>query len=270
MIQSVPTASIIAMGVNAVFTSLIPIIAFIIVRKRTNCHQNTVLAGAGTFVVFALVLETILHQVMFHIFGEKLTGNIWLYALYGGLAAALFEETGRLISMKLFMKKNMTKENSLMFGVGHGGAEALLLGVMGGFSNIVMSVMINLGQADMLLATAGENEKDAAIEQLSALSATPSYEFLVACAERLFAFILQLCLSYLVYRAIRYKKPLFYLLAFAVHFAVDASVVVLVKMIPIYAVEFILAAVTVCIALTVYKMYKSEKAAPSDAAESTE
>ncbi len=259
MIQTVPVTSIAAMAANTVFVTLIPIIAFIYVSKKTDCKQNSVLVGAGTFVVFALVLETILHQVVFHIFGENLTGNIWLYALYGGLAAALFEETGRLITMKLFMKKSLTRQNALMFGVGHGGAEALLVGVMGGFSNIVMSIMININQVDKLFATVGENEKDAAVEQLSALSATPAYEYLLAGAERLFAFIIQLCLSYLVYRAVRYKKPLFYLVAVAFHFAIDASLVVLAKSLPIFAVELILLAATTVLTVIIYRMDRAEK-----------
>lgn len=259
MIQTVPVTSIAAMAVNTVFVTLIPIIAFIYVSKKTNCRQNCVLVGAGTFVVFALILETILHQVVFHIFGEKLTGNIWLYALYGGLAAALFEETGRLITMKLFMKKSLTKQNALMFGVGHGGAEALFIGVMSGFSNIVMSVLININQVDQLLATVSENEKNAALEQLSALSTTPAYEYLLAGAERLLAFITQLCLSYLVYRAVRYKKPLFYLLAVTVHFVIDSSLVVLAKSLPVFAIELILLAVTAVLAVIIYRMYQAEK-----------
>jgi uncharacterized membrane protein YhfC len=259
MIQAVPAASIAAMAVNAIIVTLIPIVVFIYINKKTNCKQNSVLVGAGTFVVFALVLETILHQIVFRIFGEKLTGNIWLYALYVGLAAALFEETGRLITMKLFMKKSLTKQNALMLGVGHGGAEALLVGVMGGFSNIVMSIMININQVDKLLATVGENEKDAAVEQLSALSTTPAYEYLLAGAERFLAFVLQICLSYIVYRAVRYKKPLFYILAVAIHFAVDAVLAVLVKIIPVFAVELILTAEVILITVITYKMYRAEK-----------
>ncbi|MBE6828241.1 MAG: YhfC family intramembrane metalloprotease [Ruminococcaceae bacterium] len=258
MIQSVPFASIIAMTVNAVIVTLIPITAFIYLNKKVKCNQNCVLIGAGTFIVFALILESLLHQIVFHFFGGALTGNTWFYALYGGLAAGLFEETGRYISMKLFMKKSLTKQNSLMFGIGHGGAEAILIAAMSAFSNIVMSVMINAGQVDKLLALAGEGEKEIAIQQLSALSETPPHEFLLSTAERLFAFVLQICLSYIVYRAVRYKKPLFWVLAVVIHFAVDASVTVLVKKIPIYCIEIILAVETVCLALTVYKAYKAE------------
>lgn len=259
MIQSVPALSIAIFAINAVIILAIPIAALIIIVKKTKCNPVYILAGAGTFIVFALILETLLHQVVFHFFGETLTGNIWLYALYGGLTAGLFEETGRYISMKLFMKKALTKQNSLIFGVGHGGAEAIIVGAMTAFSNIVMSVMINTGQIDKLLSTVDSSQKEAAVAQLSALSTTPAGELLLGGFERLSAFGIQICLSYIVYRAVKNKKPLFYILAVAIHFAVDASLAVLAKYIPLYCVEIILAAETVCMALIVFNKYKSEK-----------
>lgn len=259
MIPNVPVQSIAFMSVNAIIVTLIPIVAFIIINKKTNCKQNCVLVGAGTFVVFALVLETLLHQLVFHFYQKELTENIYLYALYGGLAAGLFEETGRFISMKLFMKKALSKENSLMYGVGHGGAEAIIVGAMTAYSNIVLSVMININQIDSLLSTVPDTQKDAVIEQFSALSTTPGYEFLLAAAERFFAFILQICLSYIIYRAVRYKKPLFFVLAVAIHFAVDAGTVILSKNIPAYLVEVILAVTVICTAFITFGRYKAEK-----------
>jgi uncharacterized membrane protein YhfC len=261
MIQAVPAISIVCMAAAAAAATALPVAAFICLIKKRKGNPLNVFVGAGTFVVFALVLETVLHQVVFHFFGETLLGNIWLYALYGGLAAALFEETGRFISMKLFMKKSLTKQDALMFGVGHGGAEAIITGtIMTSFSNIIMSVMINANQVDKLLATAGEAEKDAAVAQLSALSTTPAGEFLLGGFERLIAFALQIGLSYLVYRAVRYKKPLFYVLAVAIHFAVDAVTAVLSKKISVYAVELILAVAIISLSFVIFKMYKAEKA----------
>ena len=57
-----------------------------------------------TFIISALVLEKLLHAAVFKAFGTALNANIWLYTLYGGLAAAVFEETGRLLAMKYAMK----------------------------------------------------------------------------------------------------------------------------------------------------------------------
>lgn len=259
MINSVPALSIAAMAVSLAVCIAIVLLGFVLLNKKTKGDSNCILIGAGTFVVFALVLETILHQVMFRVFGEALTGNIRIYALYGGAAAALFEETGRLITMKLFMKNKLKKENALMFGLGHGGAEAIIVGAMTYMSNIALSVMINKNMSDMLLSSAQGSVREQATEQLSALGATPAYQFLLGGAERVLAFVLQLCLSYIVYRAVKNKKPVFYLLAVFIHFAVDAGLVIIMKKLPVYAVEIILAVMVITIAIITFNKYKAEK-----------
>ena len=60
----VPTSSIILMAVNAVFGIAVPIIlSWYLVRKH-HARLSTILIGAGTFILFALVLESLLHQLV--------------------------------------------------------------------------------------------------------------------------------------------------------------------------------------------------------------
>ena len=259
MIQSVSVLSIAAMAVVAAVTVVIPIILFIILNKKVKCRQTCVLVGAGTFVVFALILETLLHQLVFHFYGKQLTDNIYLYALYGGLAAGLFEEVGRFISMKLFMKKDLTKANALMYGIGHGGAEMFLVGGMTYFSNIVISVLINIGQFEPMLATLDETAKSQVIEQYSALWNLPAGQFLLAAVERILALAIQICLSYIVYRAVKDKKTLLLILAVAIHFAFDAGLVIILKKTSALVAEVILFVAAVCFSLIVLKFFRAEK-----------
>jgi len=261
MLGTVPAMNIAAMVVTAVVTVLIPITAFIILNKKAKCKQTCVLVGAGTFIVCALILESIVNFAVSRLLGETLRENIWVYALYGGLAAGLFEETGRYISMKLFMKKDLTKQNAFMYGIGYGGAEAVIVGTMTYVSNIAVSVMINIGQFEPMLAQLDEAAKAQVIEQYSALWNLPAYEFLLAGLERASAFVLQLCFTYIIYRAVKNKKPALYVLSVFMHFAVDAGTVLLLKkaMLPSVAVEFILVAVTAVLATVIYKQYKAEK-----------
>ena len=49
---------------------------------------------------------------------------IKLYALYGGLAAGLFEETGRLLAFRFILKPHTARITALSYGIGHGGIEA--------------------------------------------------------------------------------------------------------------------------------------------------
>ena len=69
----------------------------------------------------------------------------------------------------------------------------------------------------------------------------------------------EICLSYIVYRAVKNKKPLLYILAVAIHFAVDASLVVIMKYVSVYTVEAILLLTVTVIALITFSKYKAEK-----------
>ena len=85
----------------------------------------------------AMLLEQLLHVLVIQLCGLKAQSRPWLYYVYAALAAAVFEETGRLIAMKFWMKKWLDFPNALMYGIGHGGVEAILLG---GFSGISLPV----------------------------------------------------------------------------------------------------------------------------------
>ena len=111
----IPTSTLISMAVAALLGFAVPVaLAWWLVRKY-QIRWQTILIGAGTFIVFALVLEPILHQVVLKgPYGTQLMSNVWYYALYGGLAAGLFEETGRFLSMKFLMKKISTLQNIML------------------------------------------------------------------------------------------------------------------------------------------------------------
>ena len=78
---------------------------------------TTFLIGAGTFILFAFVLENLFHAlvllVLFPNAETVIRGNIWLYGLYGGLAAGLFEETGRLLAFRFVLRRRQDRITSL-------------------------------------------------------------------------------------------------------------------------------------------------------------
>ena len=72
------------------------------------------------------------------------------------------------------------------------------------------------------------------------------------------AFVLHICLSYIVYRAAKDKKLLYYLLAVVIHAAVDAGVVLLGSMLPDYCMEIVLAVIVIILAVVTVKKYRAE------------
>ena len=101
-----PGATIGCIFISLVIALGLPIVLSIVWGKKTRSKASSFWIGAGTFVVFALILESIVHNIVLKAVGTETFNSLAFYAIYGGLAAGLFEETGRFLVMKLFMKKN--------------------------------------------------------------------------------------------------------------------------------------------------------------------
>ena len=212
--------------------------------KKYKVKLSTILIGAATFIVFALLLEPILHQIVLRgPYGETIQNNTWYYALYGGLAAGLFEETGRFLSMKFLMKKEpSTVMPAVAYGMGHGGAEMLVLFGVGMVSTLVMALMINTGQADALAAQAPPEAQGQLQAQLEQIQSASTATYILGLWERFSAIILQLSLSVLVWAAVRKGGKWLWLFPAAIllHALVDGVAVILQKSLNIVLLEVIL------------------------------
>ena len=241
----------IMMALCAVFGIAAPFLLAWWLVKKYKANPMTMLVGAGVFFVFALILESLMHQLVLKgPWGQTIMGNIWLYALYGGLAAGIFEETGRFVAMKFLLKKEPSKAlPGVAYGVGHGGIELLMLFGVTMISNLVLSVMLNSGQADTLLAQAPAEAQAQVQAQFAQLQDATAGSFLLGVWERISALIMQLSLSVLVWTAARKGGEWFWLFPAAIllHFLADGCVVVLAKSASMVATETILFAVAVAV-----------------------
>lgn len=256
--NSVSSASITGMVVSLILCVAAPVALCILLKRKTGAKLSDMFLGVVIFILFARFLEQLLHMAMLSAFGEKLTGNLWLSALYGGAAAAVFEEFGRLIAMKYLLDNQLEKDTALMYGVGHGGIEALTIGALTCVSNLATVSMINGGKLESALAGLDEAARATSLETISQLWTLPSYLFYMVGVERLIAFALQICLSYLVYRAVRYHRRGFFLAAMGIHFAVDALAALLKDAVPIPALEAILAVIVIVTAIFTVRLYRGE------------
>lgn len=254
---TVSTASIGGIIFSLLLSFALPIVLLILAKFKLKANLLSFVIGSATFIVFALLLEPIMHSVVFSATGTLLTDNIILYGLYGGLAAALFEETGRLIAMKFFMKGSLCKQNSVMYGIGHGGIEAILLVGLTYVNNLLYAFMINSGTLQASGELVDQELQKTTFEQIKVLWELPSWQFYMAGIERLIAIILQIALSVLVYKAVSAKSRKFWFLAFGIHFAVDFLTVVINGLgAPIWIVETALLVAVAFVAYYACKLYK--------------
>ena len=260
----VPVISIIFMAITAVVIIGLAVALLIIFRKKGASFVSYFI-GCGVFLVFALILVGLVHQVVLNTpFGEKIQNTVWLYALYGGFMAGLFEETGRFVAFLTVMKKQRSNDmNALMYGAGHGGFEAVVLVGLSMISNIVISVMINMGMAGEITKSLSGDTLAQIQTAFDSLVNTPSYMFLLGLIERLSAIATHISLSVIVWFAVKNRKWFLYPLAILLHMALDSGLV-LMQGAGLHAalIEVILAvcaAVIVLIAVLVWKMEHKEE-----------
>ena len=242
-VDMVPGASIAGMVFSLIVSFALPIGLFVYAKKKLGAKTAPFFIGCGVFFVMVLMLEAAIHRIVFQLAGEALTGSVILYAVYGGLMAALFEETGRYIAMR-FLVKPMDFPNAFMYGAGHGGVEAVLLCGVASISNIAGAVMINSGTMSAQLASLDAKKAADTAAALSALWTTPSLTFFAGGVERLLAVVLHVSLSILVFQAIRKKSRKDLLNAYLFHFVIDSLAVLLSAVASVWVVELVVALVT--------------------------
>ncbi|MFL0246683.1 YhfC family intramembrane metalloprotease [Candidatus Clostridium stratigraminis] len=241
---------------------LLPIGLIIYAKKRYSAYFITIAMGALIFFVFALVLEQLFHFYVLKLNGttRTLMGNTWIYAIYGGLAAGIFEETGRLIAFNFFSKKHWQWKDGFAYGIGHGGIEAILLAGLTASNNLIYSLTINKGNFSALI---GSKLPIATAEQVkNALINTDWYLFFVSGLERCFAISIQIGLSILVLYAVKNRKYIYYIIAILLHALVDFPAVLAQRgILSIWVVEGV--AFTSCI-IGIYWVIKSKKIFKAD------
>ncbi len=146
-------------------------------------------------------------------------------AIVLGLTAGLCEETARYIGYRWLVKKarSLAWRDALMLGVGHGGTEAILLGVLVAmtFVNMVIVREMDLGQ----LGLTSQN-LELAQQQIAAYWSAPWYLALLGALERFITLFVQVSLAVLVLQVFTRKDWRWLLVAIGYHLIVDAVAVV--------------------------------------------
>ncbi|MFP3153959.1 YhfC family intramembrane metalloprotease [Lachnospiraceae bacterium ZAX-1] len=261
----VSTRSIIFMAISVLVSIGLPLGLFLFFKKRFGLKVVPMLVGMGSFIVFALILESLVHQIVLRPAADGtigLTNNPLLFMLYASFAAGIFEETGRFLSFLLLKKKYSGIGTGLSYGIGHGGIEAILLCGLSMAGNLVLSLIINtktvavLGDSPQILAA------------LETLKDTNSFLFLVSGLERVFVVAIHISLSILVWLAVNSAgKKWLYLVAIVLHAIVDmpAALMQAGVLTNVLWVELLVAAsavALVAIAISAYRRYEQKEDLP--------
>ena len=143
----------------------------------------------------------------------------WIWMAIQAVTAGLFEEGGRYIGYRLFMcREPKTWAKAVMYGLGHEGLEAVLLG--GGLQLVLPLLSVAL-LSSINLGSLPEASRQAAIQQIASVNALPSWSPLLVAWGRLWSFPLQVALSVMVLQVFRQCQRRWFFLAILFHTLID-------------------------------------------------
>ena len=145
----------------------------------------------------SVTLESLILSLIVTKFVDK--GSLIFY-IFAGSFPGIFEETGKFLFLKYLYKTEKEKNISVMYGIGHGGAESIIA---------AFSLITNLVSQEELIKRGLLKE-----------SITFRICFM-SIMERFFAIIIQISLSVFVYKSIKEKKIIYFLLAIIIHDGID-------------------------------------------------
>ena len=211
---------IILISAAMLFAFAFPLALVIWWKKKTGIGLKPFVAGAACFFVFAMILESICHNLVLMRGGSytAVYTNPVLYMIYGSFAAGIFEETGRLFGFKVLLKKYEARETAVAYGIGHGVIECVFV--------------LGVTYLQILLCALGVSFGDPSVDILMAqtLAALSAPTVLLACFERVTAVAFHVGASMLVFTAARNKKKFFlYPAAILLHALLDAPAALLQK-----------------------------------------
>lgn len=262
---SIGTSSYVGIGIMIAGGIIIPLALCIWWLFTKKEKMTTVLIGAATWFVFAVLLEGIPKFLFFNpatSLGKTVMGNIVLFTVIGALLPGIFEETGRLVAFKTVLRKRTNKETGISHGIGHGGFEAAYIMAITGIQYLVYASKINDGTFQAVIDQAVAAGVDASsLEALPALiMAIAPTSAILGLVERVFALLLHVGLSILVFYAVRESKTGYYVLAVLLHSLFDVpGALYQAGVLNLYIVEVLLAIYTMVFFDIVYKvLYKKD------------
>jgi uncharacterized membrane protein YhfC len=162
--------------------------------------------------------------------------NLLIYALFLGLSAGIFEEGARYLTYRFWAKDARSWGKGLMLGAGHGGIEAILLGLTG-IINVGALVLIRQG---MFVDAIPPDQMPLVQEQITAVFSTPLPAIMLGAMERLFALCAHLAMSLLVMQVFVRGQLRWLLASILWHTLLNASAVIAVTTWNAYVTEAII------------------------------
>jgi uncharacterized membrane protein YhfC len=201
----VSALTLVSLTVATLLIGALPIWLYRKTKPRYGFERRDVIVGIAVFALFSMVIERGLHGLVL----SNATTVGWLmnpaiFVIYGALITGICEEAGRFIGMKWLIKRDPASlrrpGTALGYGIGHGGAEAWLVGVLVQLQWILYALLANRGLLDQYFTSVPSESLLRLHMVLGGLTPESSALFLV---ERAAAFVFQVGFSVVMWHMLR-------------------------------------------------------------------
>ena len=224
------TSSMLFILLTAVLGIALPLIAAIIWCKKKHEPFTTVLIGAATFLLFAIVIEKPLQAIVISFdnpVSQFVNARPVLWGIIVGRFPGGFEETGRFVAFKTVLRKRTQRETGLSHGIGHGGFEAMFILGITYLEYFAFALLLNQGLfVELLIEPVKDSLSSDAIAQITAIveqiTTFTAATMGLALVDRLLAVAYHIGASIMVFYAVKDKKKRWlYPLSIIIHTVID-------------------------------------------------
>ena len=221
-------ATVIAFVVSLLIQVSFPLVVVLLYRRRTGAPWIVYGYGAAVFAVFQLFTWLPLSVYLDYAIGDHLDSALlsFLWLMAQAAAVSLVEESGRWLGFRVLFKRGgyrLNWKNGVMYGLGHGSIETVLL--IAGLTFVNLLTYLLLSRLD-LSAVAGAFDANAeAIEaSLRGVIDTTWNQPLTVAIERIPALFHQVTWSLLVMQSLVSRQKRWF--GFAVLYHTSVAVLV--------------------------------------------
>jgi uncharacterized membrane protein YhfC len=227
---------------NALLMLVIPIGLAFYITARWKMGGKHWLIGATIFILsqvghipFNILAGKLLNQTSLVSLPQQY--QVLFNAIFLGLSAGIWEETARLAMYGWWVKKARSWKEGILLGLGHGGSESILVGVLALYS---LLQVLAVRTVDISKLVTPEQLPDT-LARIAEYWSMPWYMALMGSFERILTIPIQVAFSVLVLQVFLKNKIRWYWIAIVLHALIDASAVLLINYSNIFLTEGLIA-----------------------------
>jgi len=211
---------------NGLLMVAMPVALAIYLAYRWKIGGRIWWIGAATFVLsqighipFNLGASKLLNQTGMVAWNP--TAQLLFNAVFLGLSAGIFEEGMRYLVLRFWLKDARSWRKGVLFGAGHGGAEAIILGALTFYSFLQLATLRTADLSRLIpAAQLGQVQ-----QQVQVYWSTTWYSSMLGALERLFTIPCQIAMAVMVMQVFIRKKIGWLFAAIGFHTLLDGLAV---------------------------------------------